>query len=333
MNNNMYTRIFVILMLFFCLGSAFGVTVEIKSDIFSENTIFTYNFYFDEEDDYKRFSFEKPSEDAKIDYAINQDGEDLKYTTVGDYLILRPDEIRNNNFSVRFISYSVSEEVVSKKSFSIYSDFDFPVELLVHRMEMYENFGDITEIFPRDYTQTRDNVEWESENVTSDILFLVNFGSEKVSESFWSKNFRIIAILIIAVFVIIVIVFLTFFIRLKRKDRVKKKPKAEGVSKDEEKEISDKYEEVTQKYLTENEKDVADIVKENNGISQYDILNHLPSISKSNLSKIITKLNSKRILNRIRVGKINKIYLGERLEPEKEKEKEEDEKEQEESEK
>ena len=319
----MHTRIFVILMLFFCLGSAFGATVEIKSDIFSEHTIFTYNFYFDEEDSYKRFSFEKPSEDAKIDYAINQDGEDLKYTTVGDYLILRPNEIKNNDFSVRFISESISEEVISKKSFSIYSDFDFPVDLLVHRIEMYENFGDITEVFPRDYTQTKDNVEWESENVTSDILFLVNFGSEKASEDFWSENFKIISIVIIAVLVIVVIALLTFFIMSRRKNNVKEKPKkVEVISKDEEKEISDKYEEVTQKYLTENEKDVVDIVKEHDGISQYDILNYLPSMSKSNLSKIITKLNSKRILNRIRVGKINKIYLGERLEPQKEKEKE-----------
>ena len=327
----MNIRIFTILMLFVCSGSVFGATVEIKSDIFLEHSIFTYDFYFDEEDDYKRFSFEKPSEDAKIDYAINQNGEDIKYTIVGDYLILRPDEVRNNNFSVRFISKSVSEEVVSEKSFSIYSDFDFPVEFLVHSMEMYENFGDITEVFPRDYTQTRNNIEWESENVTSDILFLVNFGSEKVSESFWSDNFRIITIFIIVVLVIVVIVLLTFVIRLKRKDNiVKEKPKAEEESKDAEKEIPDKYEEVTQKYLTENEKDVVDVVKEHDGISQYDILNYLPSMSKSNLSKIITKLNSKRILNRIRVGKINKIYLGERLEPEKEEVKEEDDKDQEE---
>ena len=74
------------------------------------------------------------------------------------------------------------------------------------------------------------------------------------------------------------------------------------------------YEEITSKYLTENEKEIVEIVNTNEGISQNDILNFLPNLTKSNLSKIISKLNSKRILKRIRVGKINKIYLGDKLE-------------------
>ena len=38
-----------------------------------------------------------------------------------------------------------------------------------------------------------------------------------------------------------------------------------------------------------------DVIRKNEGISQYDILNFLPSLTKSNLSKIISKLNSKKI--------------------------------------
>ncbi len=78
-----------------------------------------------------------------------------------------------------------------------------------------------------------------------------------------------------------------------------------------------KFDELVKKYLTENEREVVNIVLKYEGIAQYDILNHLPNLSKSNLSKILTKLNSKKILTRIRVGKINKIYLGEKLETEK----------------
>src|SRR5690606_2024562 len=83
------------------------------------------------------------------------------------------------------------------------------------------------------------------------------------------------------------------------------------------------YKEFIHKYLTENEQEVVSIVKEHPGIQQYDILNYLPSFTKSNLSKIISKLHAKKILNRIKVGKINKIYLGEKLELQEEKEEQE----------
>ena len=74
------------------------------------------------------------------------------------------------------------------------------------------------------------------------------------------------------------------------------------------------FEEYINKYLTENEKNVVNVVKENNGLSQYDILNYRRELTKSNLSKIISKLHVKKVLHRIKVGKVNKIYLGEVLE-------------------
>lgn len=73
------------------------------------------------------------------------------------------------------------------------------------------------------------------------------------------------------------------------------------------------FEDFISKYLTENEQEVARIIKEHPGIAQNDILHHTPHLTKSNLSKIIAKLNNKKIFNRIKVGKVNKIYLGERL--------------------
>jgi hypothetical protein len=74
------------------------------------------------------------------------------------------------------------------------------------------------------------------------------------------------------------------------------------------------YREVMARFLTDNEKLVVSCIRENEGISQFDILNFLPKLTKSNLSKIISKLDNKKILKRIRVGKVNKIYLGSRFE-------------------
>jgi uncharacterized membrane protein len=79
------------------------------------------------------------------------------------------------------------------------------------------------------------------------------------------------------------------------------------------KEPKEVHDEIVEKYLTDNEKEVVEIVRKKEGISQYDILNELPSISKSNLSKIISKLHSRKFLQRIRVGKVNKIHLGEKF--------------------
>ena len=78
------------------------------------------------------------------------------------------------------------------------------------------------------------------------------------------------------------------------------------------------FNEFIEKHLTENEKEIARLIKEKEGITQYDILNHIPKLTKSNLSKIISKLDAKKILKRIKVGKVNNIYLGERLEHPKE---------------
>ncbi len=73
------------------------------------------------------------------------------------------------------------------------------------------------------------------------------------------------------------------------------------------------FEDFISKYLTLNEQEVVRVVQEHEGIAQNDILNHLTTLTKSNLSKIISKLHGKKVLNRIRVGKINKIYVGDKL--------------------
>lgn len=100
-------------------------------------------------------------------------------------------------------------------------------------------------------------------------------------------------------------------IEILTRDDLSVEPEKSGFNEEE-------YREVMARFLTDNEKLVVSCVKENDGISQYDILNFLPKLTKSNLSKIISKLDNKKILKRIRVGKVNKIYLGSRFEIKKE---------------
>ena len=73
------------------------------------------------------------------------------------------------------------------------------------------------------------------------------------------------------------------------------------------------FNQVIEKHLTEKEQSIVKIVKENQGILQNEILNFLPQLTKSNLSKIISKLHSLKYISRIKVGKVNKIYLSEKL--------------------
>ena len=92
-----------------------------------------------------------------------------------------------------------------------------------------------------------------------------------------------------------------------------KKKKEENTVLKNTSDVADVIEEYIQKYLTENEQDVIRIIASHEGIIQQEILDNLPIITKSTLSKIVTKLEGKRIIDRIRVGKINKLYLGEKL--------------------
>ena len=169
-----------------------------------------------------------------------------------------------------------------------------------------------------------------------DTLFLLDFGGATIPNNYISNlMFWIIGILVIIILITLIYVFILRkkhkktvesakkeIAKTKRKNNAKSKAKEiktkevskEVIQQENPKEtIVSNYDEQINKFLTENEKEVVGIIKENQGISQYDILNHLPHLTKSNLSKIISKLNSRKFLNRIRVGKVNKIHLGERL--------------------
>jgi uncharacterized membrane protein len=368
----MIKQFIIFLFLFFMLGNVFSANVMVNVDIYSDHTVFNYEFIFDENESYRSFSFEKPM-DATVDLVSSLDPSELvKYSIAGDYLIINPKSIKNKTFKIQFKSVSISNNIYDKNSFELYSNFNFVVDKLIFNIEMVENVGDIETFFPRDYRILDDgSFEWTLTNIDKEELFRLEFSKVHSKEEikngkFWTDNLLIIVsgIVLFSALVILVLMFLfsTKFrlFNIKISFNNKNKPieskviqktvkvpivSVESVdSKDNTHNSNDKistdeiefltganndlvidskfdeeeYREVIAKFLTENEKLVVSCVRENEGISQYDILNFLPKLTKSNLSKIISKLDNKHILKRIRVGKVNKIYLGNRFEIKKE---------------
>jgi hypothetical protein len=368
----MIKQLVIFLFLFFMLGTVFSANVEVSVDIYSDYTIFNYEFIFDENESYRSFSFEKPK-DAAVDLVSSLNSGDLvKYSIAGDYFIINPKSIKNETFKIQFKSVSSSNNIYDKNSFELYSNFNFVVDKLIFNIDMVENVGVIETFFPRDNRVLDDgSFEWILTNVDREELFRLEFSKvhskeELKNDRFWTDNLLIIVsgIVLFSALVVLVLMFLfsskfrLFNIKISFNNKnkpVESKviPKAlkvpsvsvesleaesdthnnndkistddieflTGVNKDlavDSKFNEEEYKEVMDRFLTENEKLVVSCVRENEGISQYDILNFLPKLTKSNLSKIISKLDNKYILKRIRVGKVNKIYLGNRFEIKKE---------------
>lgn len=317
----MLKQIGFIFVLILFLPLVMAAKVDIDADVFKEYTLFTYKFQFDTEDSYRSFSFEKPK-DAKIDYVLNDLEEEVKYSVAGDYFIFQPEKTDNRTFGVRFSSKTISSSITQEGKFLVYLNFNFPVDNLNLNLNLKDNFVEPIEIFPRDYSLDDNSYSWSLTNIESDTLILLDFGSKPLpnTNSLFNKIWISTLLMFFAVVILLILgYFLLYKNRGSRKNsniekNIEVKDSNEKLEKQKEELNEENFEEFTNKYLTENEKEIVEVVKENDGISQYDILNFLPTISKSNLSKIITKLNSKRILNRIRVGKVNKIYLGEKLE-------------------
>lgn len=315
----MLKHILMLFLFIMTISFTFGAQIDIKANVYTEYTLFTYQFVFNDDENYKSFSFEKPS-DAKLDYSIDDLGNTVKTNFAGDYFIVQPlEDTKSRVYEVRFISKLTSENIISKNSFSQYTNFNFPVEKLVFTFKLENDFGDIEEYFPRSYEEISSNeFRWTINKVETDTLFLVNFQGNPMPIKSNSGNLMYWLGWIILITILLSLI-AVYILLIKNKDSSKSKnintPSTIIHNTINSNEVdNNKYEEITSKYLTENEKEIVEVIKDNQGISQYDILNYLPNITKSNLSKIISKLNSKRILSRIRVGKVNKIYLGEKLE-------------------
>lgn len=312
-----------------CMSQIFAADVQTEVILSGDQSEFRYLFIFKETEDYSSFSFEKPK-DARIIYAKDNLGKSIRYSVAGDYYIFRPEDIASKTFDIRFTSQSVSDYIKTKNAFSSYVNFNFPVENLRFKLSTKNLNREIIDVFPRDFT-TSDNRDyiWTLKGLEQDTLFLVNFEpreNDNFTTTISPTNMYYLGAALLIIVIIATIVLIFGRKRYQKEEKTTEKVIVQKVVNEKGEELETKietqkveisFEEIVDKYLTENEKEVAEIVKDNKGISQYDILNFLPHLTKSNLSKIITKLHNKKFLSRIRVGKVNKIYLGEKLDDKK----------------
>ncbi|MDA3856107.1 MAG: hypothetical protein PF569_07660 [Candidatus Woesearchaeota archaeon] len=299
-----------------------------KAFVYQDYTIYNYAIEFQTNDSISKFSIEKPK-DAKIDYAVDKFGT-VNYESVGDFFIFKPKGIEDNYFLIKYRSEDISNNLFKADAFRTYLSFDFPVDNLIFNLEFKDNFGEGIDIFPTNFLLDESGrVIWDFESVEEDLLFVVNFKDTKSNIETGFINRDLIYLTIIFILLILVVSLLILY-----KTKIKNKTSKSKVNVQEniveirpEEKISNEVnlpqeenrqtiEEIVKKHLTENESEVLLLIKDNDGISQYDILNYLPKLTKSNLSKIISKLHARKILKRIKVGKANKIYIGDRIKKE-----------------
>lgn len=340
----------LILFVFFALVSGANASeVDVKTDLNQKYTSYEFIFKFDEKDSFDSFSMLKP-QNSKLKNISSKNNNSINYTVAGGYYIFTPEETENNTYSMEFVAKNNSDEIISSNAFKHYINFNFDINKFRYQLTTDQTFGSLNEIFPKNYKISQEgNLVWELNDLQDTKLFYVKFDETKETSSY--NDYTLL--FSISILLLLIVIALMFSLRKYSPKQGRKTSKRKSNNYPEEEENTedldnpikeeydeedthytyeeepnhkveennnnkekeeDKFTETVNKYLTKNEKEVAQIVKDNEGISQYDILNHLPHISKSNLSKIISKLHSKKYLNRIKVGKINKIYLGEKLE-------------------
>jgi DNA-binding MarR family transcriptional regulator len=217
-------------------------------------------------------------------------------------------------------------------------NFNIPINNLKFTLNLLDNISKINDVFPRNYLIDSENkkIEWNLKNFTDYSLFLVKFDEINNLTENNENNKSMFGILITILILSLIIIIIKLLIKykklelnfIKNKNIPKENEKLEenvlnlnlSLKEEDKNNIEDnkidfeKYlNEYAEKYLTENEKEVLFVIKNNEGILQNEILNYLPKLNKSTLSKIISKLETKKVLNKIKVGKVNKIFLGEKF--------------------
>lgn len=344
MNKLVYFLFLVLFSSFYIVNSA---NVEINVSVDVNDTYFDYTFNFLDTESFDKFSFEKPKNSIMIS-AKDDKMKDIFYSSAGDFFIFNPESTSNHSFHIIFKTDSVSDVIAKNKVFKVYENFNIPVDNLQFYLNFDGNFGHIVDVFPRNYYSINDkSYYWNISSVGKDNLFLINFkgfvpveDNFKTPVSYFENYFNIILFVIILIVIIVVYFFrkllsdlISLNLELIKKQNnssnnsgnMVKNVNSNSFKEDNIKEnIEDNnnnnlneenldFDSFIKKYLTENEIDVVLVVKDEQGITQNNILDYIDGMKKSNLSKIITKLHGKKILNRVKVGKVNKIYFGEKL--------------------
>jgi hypothetical protein len=328
--------VLILLLQIIILPGIFAADVNIDSNTSLNTSIFFYNIYFNNDDNINSFSFEVPK-DAILISAVSENNSPLFYSKAGDFFIFKPDG-DEKTFKIIFSSKSVSENILKTNSYSVYVNFNIPINNLKFTLNLLDNISKINDVFPRNYLIDSENkkIEWNLKNFTDYSLFLVKFDEINNLTENNENNKSMFGILITILILSLIIIIIKLLIKykklelnfIKNKNIPKENEKLEenvlnlnlSLKEEDKNNIEDnkidfeKYlNEYAEKYLTENEKEVLFVIKNNEGILQNEILNYLPKLNKSTLSKIISKLETKKVLNKIKVGKVNKIFLGEKF--------------------
>lgn len=310
-------------------------SVELNIDVNENTSTFTYIFFFEEGEKLSSFSFEKPKSSFLIS-ANSSVEEEISYVIAGDYFIFDPELTSNQTITIVFESNSPLVSLVESNYFSTYLNFNFEVSSLDIIYSYPEYPLSIVEASPRNYElNSQGELRWKNVEVTKDLLVLVQYqeasGASKQGDSF--EMDLLVFLLVLPVFFFMLLLYFVKKDSSKKeiKDLKQEQPPSQSPSASQEKKLEEEAEfenvedisessdskslELSQ-VLTENELLVVSLVSEQEGIIQNDVLDYLPHLTKSNLSKIITKLHAKRFLKRVKVGKVNKIYLGEKSQKE-----------------
>ncbi len=319
MHKRFFCIIFAILISF---NFSYSSQIDVNTYVYEDYTIFNYVITLDNNFTSTKFTIQKPK-DGQISYLVDKNGP-VEYRVLGDKLTFEPKDVTENVFLIKIISQETSQEIFYTDSFRTYIGFNTQIDVLNYNLMFKENFGELIDVFPKNYTIENDKYSWTLKDLTQESLFVVNFN--KLAKK--NNTILYIAIGLGMLLLLFIIIFSIIYIRYrnteKKKERLKVRVKEELKKEISIKEDTSQIEEIVEpedtledfieKNLTQNEKQLVLLIKDHEGISQYDILNHLPKLTKSNLSKIISKLHARKILKRIKVGKVNKIHLGSKFE-------------------
>ena len=308
----------IFFMILFC-QNIYSNEIDLVINLDKYKTNYNYNINLVDKN-ISEFSFEVPKNSKVIE--IRSEKENFL-----NYLFLDDEIVITNNLNSKNIEIEIETQngYLDEGKFAYYLDFSFFLNKSLITLKFEEEFiYDLrkVEIYPKDNKIQNDSVIFDFENIDREILLFVDIRSlidEIKQNNDNQKLFEPINYLLFLISIpMILFVVLISYILLKKeinKNQITLSKKISIRKEKFEKKIKDKenFESVLNKYLTENEKQIANLIKKHEGITQLDILSFLPKITKSNLSKIISKLHQNKFLTRVRVGKENKIYLGEKL--------------------
>ena len=144
---------------------------------------------------------------------------------------------------------------------------------------------DVSSALPIDYTIHENQYYWRLKEISSPQTFIINYTYKE----------NIIFNLIIKIILALILVFSGIVItRITKQKRLVQKTLR------------------SIKILNEKEKMIVEQVLKKPGINQSELKNKV-GLTKSNISKIIAKLEFRALIERKSEGKINRLYLGEKL--------------------